>query len=350
VSFVSLCRTAANGESISGTMERLATYTRTIEDGLLARAFLAHGLAGYVAKADQSLRELHFQRCVGRSVADTLLKGAVTSLDTSTAIGALRPSAAAFLGMVNRVSVLGRLAEALRVPPNTHGRLQATNPTAMWVEEGGRKPITSMGFNAMDLAPRKVVSGFAVSAEFTRAVEAPTLDSLTQSLTSAVAVGTDTAAFDPSNAGSAGTPASLTNGATEVASTGDLAGDIDALLAAISDGAATAPYVIHTQRAARMATMVAGLREQGVRVLRWPNASDLLIAVDATGVAIAEDETRIVVGTQADLLMDDGSSPPSTTVLRLFQANMISVMAERSLNWTVRPGAVAWMAGAGSSA
>jgi hypothetical protein len=81
----------------------------------------------------------HFERCVGRGqYADVITKSAVTALDRSGAIGALQPLMDAFLTTVDRISVLGRLAEALRMPPNSTGQLQTTSPTASWVAEGVR--------------------------------------------------------------------------------------------------------------------------------------------------------------------------------------------------------------------
>jgi hypothetical protein len=80
-----------------------------------------------------------------------------------------------------------------------------------------------MAFDALDLAPRKVISTVVVSDELARAVAPSTLDGLTRSLASAVAGAVDTAALDPTLGASGGRRASLTNGGTEVASTGDIA-------------------------------------------------------------------------------------------------------------------------------
>ena len=239
----------------------------------------------------------------------------------------------------------------MRLPPNTSGRVQTTTPTATWVAEGALKPVTSMGFDAVGLVPRKVVSTIVVSNELARAVAPRTVDSLTRALASACAAAVDTAAFDPTLGATPGRPASLTNGATEVPATGEIAADVGNLLAAISEGAPTSPYLVTGwPPAAQMAAMLEGLRALGCGVLISPGAGELLIAIDAAGVAIASEDVRLLTSTHGDVLLDDGSSPPATTTVRLFQQNLVALMAEHSINWTTQPNAVAWMASAGSPA
>jgi hypothetical protein len=333
-------------------MNRLSDFTATLEHRLLTRTFVAAALAGWTSKGDPSVRRAHLERAVGARLADLIMtKAAVAPFTTSDAPGAAQPGAA-FLAAVQRRSALGRLAEAIRTGVNLTGRLTTTAPTATWVTEGAVKPVTAMAFAAADLSPRKVISTIAVSDELARAVAPETLDSVTGMLVSAVAGAIDTAAFDPTNDGSGGAPAALTDGATEVtASGGDIQTDIGALLGAISDGAPVAPYLVcGWVTAARLAHVLRDLQALGVGVLVTPGASPYLVAVDAAGVAIADAGVRLVAGTHADLLMSDGASPAGTVVLRLWQSNMVGLQAEQTIAWAVRPDAVAWLAGGGSPA
>ena len=210
-----------------------------------------------------------------------------------------------------------------------------------------RKPVTSMGFNAADLLPRKVQSQIVISTELARAVAPGTIDSLTRSLASACAAAIDLAAFDPASGATAGRPASLTNGLTAVTGSGAIAEDVGALLAAISDGAPTNPYLITGWgRAAEMCVMLESLLALGCGVVISPGVGTNLVAVDAAGLAISDDGARMVTSTHGDVLMDDGVGAPSTTTLRLFQSNLVALLVERSINWTKRANAVAWMAAA----
>jgi hypothetical protein len=125
--------------------------------------------------------------------------------------------------------------------------------------------------------------------------------------------------------------------------------DFGALLAAISDGSPVAPYLVTGwTRAARMATMLNNLQRLGCGGLISPGAGDYLVAIDSSGVAISDDGIRLVASSQGDMLLDDGASPAGTTILRLWQSNMVALQGARSVNWTSRPGEGAWMSGAGS--
>jgi hypothetical protein len=94
--------------------------------------------------------------------------------------------------------------------------------------------------------------------------------------------------------------------------------------------------------------MLDALDRLGCGVLISPGAGDLLIAIDGSGIAIADDGVRIQASNQADVLMDNGGSPAGTTTVRLWQNDLVAIQVERSINWTQRGDSVAWMESAGS--
>ena len=51
---------------------------------------------------------------------------------------------------------------------------------------------------------------------------------------------------------------------------------------------------------------------------------------------------------EVSVLLDDGSSPAGTEVVRLWQENLLALMAERTINWTCLASGCVWMASAGS--
>ena len=73
--------------------------------------------------------------------------------------------------------------------------------------------------------------------------------------------------------------------------------------------------------------MLEGLCALGCGVLISPGGGERLVALDAVGIAIASADVRLLTSTQGDILLDDGSSPPTTTVVRLSQQGMVALMA-----------------------
>ena len=61
------------------------------------------------------------------------------------------------------------------------------------------------------------------------------------------------------------------------------------------------------------------LRDLGIQVLPSPAAAGLLVAVDAAGLLISDDDIRVDIARHASLLLDDGGTPAGTTTLNLFQ-------------------------------
>jgi hypothetical protein len=330
--------------------ERLSTFTSDLENHLSARAFVALALANHVCEGDRSLRLAHFSRCVPDRFVDLVRKSAqdAMGIGTNGEFGALAPLAAGFLAQVSRTSVLARLvtAGAMVAPLNRATAALATAPSSSWVAAGAVKPISAMGFLGVDLAPRKTESSIVISNELARATDARSLDGLTTQLAGAVALGVDSALLD-ATAGDNSRPAGLLNGVSETPSTGDMQADLGAVLDAIAP--AVAPVLVMSWgRAARCAHL--DLARLGITLVVTPAAAGQLIAIDALAVAVADDGLRLTTARQGSVTMDDGGSPPATTVLSLFQANATALRAERYVNWAARAGAVAWMSGAGSPA
>src|SRR4029453_14208240 len=105
----------------------------------------------------------------------------------------------AFLGAVDRKSVLGQL-NAIRVPStNVVGAVQTAGASANWVGEQFAKPISALAFAALALPPRKLAADVAVTEELLKFAATDTLSLVERSVVSACASALDTALLDPAN-------------------------------------------------------------------------------------------------------------------------------------------------------
>ena len=178
------------------------------------------------------------------------------------------------------------------------------------------------------------------------------------------ALAIDQAFLDPENAGSAGVkPASITYGATVVASTGGSIAQIDAdlrdALEAIGDSdLATGYWVMKPSTAAYLATLrgsggapaYPGVTARGGVLLGIPvitsnavgpdanSPSESFIAlVIASEVLLADDmSVRIDYTAQATLEMDDAPSAGAQPMVGLWQNGLVAIKAERAINWRRR--------------
>ena len=238
---------------------------------------------------------------------------------------ALQPLRAAFVDAVDREALSGRLEGAHRVPLGVVSRLQTGTVTATAVAEGGIKPVGRIAFTVSGL-PSKAVGQIVVTAEYLRSINTLAQEGITRSLVSATAAALDVEFI---TAFTAGAPAGSS--------------DVGTLLAAISDGAPTRPYIIGGyDTLIPLAGTLADIRALGVGVLATPAAAGLLLAVDAAGVLVAEGGAEVMTARHADVQLDDSTGGSPGSVVSLWQANLAALKAEVQLAF--RPDAVAWSA------
>ncbi len=320
-------------------------YDMHARQALIATAIVEHQL-GPMAKEDPQLLENFLSARKISGPVKLMVKAAVAPMDTASGLAPGRPSLAAYLAAVDRQSVLGRIG-AVRVPSaNAVGAVQTSTASAFWIGEQSAKPISSMSFAAMSLAARKLAVNVAVSDELIRFGSADVLGLIERASVSAVATALDTALLDPSNAGIANVkPASLLNGVTATAATGDIQTQAGAALNAISGGAPSRPVLIVSLQSGLRLSALRDLEGLGVRVIVSPAAENRLIAIDADGVVFVDDGGQLKIGTP-DVQMDDSPTTPGTSATVLvssWQRNLKIVRSERWLNWAKRGDAVAYV-------
>jgi hypothetical protein len=301
------------------SMTELASdLIRTKELGARATGAIALAVA-----MDTRLSDNPAETMRARGFARFLTKGAVDPIATTDShVG--QTFAAAFLAHVDLTTLSGRLDGAVRLPLNATARLQVGTITASETAEGAQKLVGTIGFDISG-PPTKVSAQIIVTAETLHALDQATQNGLRDLLASACAAATDAALVSALTAGTpVGSPVTVAT-----------------LFAAIST---VRPYLIvdvGTLLGLPTGTL-ADLAAAGIRVLTSPAANGALIAVDAAGVLLSDDEAEIATAKHAAMFLDSGGSPPSTTLVSLWQKNLSALRCERFARSSVRSGAVAF--------
>jgi len=281
-----------------------------------------------------------------------------------------------FIEFLRPTTILGKfgangIPSLFNVPFNIKIPAQTSGGSAYWVGEGKPKPLTKFDFSQIELRWAKIASIAVLTEELVR-FSNPSADTLVRNaLAEAVRARMDIDFIDPAKAVVANvSPASITNGVTPIASTGDVSADLDALYTEfITANLSTASGVfimseITAQQIARVKTPLGqseypnigprGGSLEGVPVITSqyvPVGTIILVAADQVYLA---DDGQVVIDAsrEASLEMLDNptnaSAPPTaTSLVSLWQTNSIGIKAERFVNWQKRRAeAVAMVTGA----
>jgi HK97 family phage major capsid protein len=235
-----------------------------------------------------------------------------------------------------------------------------------WVGEGYVKPAGALAFDNITFAHSKIAGLVVLSQELARLSD-PACEAVIRSdLAAAVAQFTDAAFLDPTRAATDISPASITNGALEIISTGDTAAaiesDLKLLLASVAEGSnLVSPYLIMKPTTAlALATVrdatgdrlfpllgVSGGSIWGVPVLTSPNVpgsndspgDHLVIALDASEILLADAGVELSSSDQATVQMDTAPDSPataSTNLVSLWQHDLLGIIAVRYVRWARR--------------
>lgn len=280
----------------------------------------------------------------------------------------LRP--ATILGKFGSGSVPSLSGIDFRVPIIT----QLTGGAAYWVGEGKPKPLTSFTYARTTLEPLKIANICVLTEESIR-YSSPKADTkVAESLRNAIAAGLDVAFIDPANAGTANVkPASITNGAATVASSGDDADairmDIRSLFQEFLDAnnpPQTGVWIMSGSTALALQltlnalgqpefpgiTMTGGTFE-GMPVITSQHVGDIVVLANASDIYEADEgAVSVDMSREASLemrdatLVQDAGLGTGTSLVSMFQTNSVAIRAERTINWLrARPSAVAYLTG-----
>jgi hypothetical protein len=272
-----------------------------------------------------------------------------------------RPLAAAFVVYLSLSTLIGKLfPSASRMPFNVSIPAQTGGGTYRWIGEGAPKPVGNMQFQSKTLSATKA-SGIAVlSGELVDKVSPGSDVVVRNELVRGVSAYLDTQLVDPTVAAVANvSPASITNGAPSIGSSGSSAAnaltDFKALIASFSVANPNSEAVVLTSPGNAMALAVAANTQTlgpgggtlyGITVHTGAIGGRVVI-LDPSALLVADDGgLDVMISRQSAVEFDTlPTSPPTagSVWVALWQNNLVGFQIDRFINWRMaRPNAVVY--------
>lgn len=283
-----------------------------------------------------------------------------------------------FVSFLRPATILGKFGQggipSLRAVPFREPLIAQTGGgTGYWVGEGKPKPLTSFNFTRTTIEPLKVANIAVLTEENIRSSNPSSELIVRDALRDALVETQDLAFIDPANAGSAGVkPASITNGAEAVASTGTDADairmDIRALFQKFIDAnnpPQSGVWLMSSTNALALSLMLnpLGQREfpgismlggtfEGLPVIVSQYVGNIVVLANASDIyeadegGIAVDMSREASLEMSDAPTQNGLTGTGASLVSLWQNNLVGLRAERTINWMRRRvSAVAYLTG-----
>jgi HK97 family phage major capsid protein len=308
-----------------------------------------------------------------------VLKAAVSAGNTGNAgwagnlVGEETSVYADFIEFLRPQTIVGRfglngIPSLRRVPFRVPLIGQTSGGSGYWTGEGKPKPLTKFDFSRITIEPLKVANIAVVTEEVLRD-SSPSADAIIRDqLVAALRERLDIDFIDPLKAASAGvSPASITNGVTSIASSGNDAdsvrADIKALFGLFIAGnnaptngvwgmPATTALALSLMQNPLGQSEFPGLSMTGGTLFGLPVIVSEYIPTDSDGAVVVlinasdiyladEGGFAVDISREASLQMldnptNDSVTPTATTMVSLWQTNSVGFRAERTINWARR--------------
>lgn len=244
-----------------------------------------------------------------------------------------------FFGLARERSIPGQMAGIRKTPLGVRLVTQVGDATAHWVGELKPKPVSAASFAGDTFGALKIASTVVVSRELVEAPGSGAEGYLREALVRALVLTLNSSFADPANAGTADVePASIANGAPSVASTGDFAADLAALLDVFEGDLSTSYWLVSGATASGLSGPTQpNLTTRGGELAGIPVISSsgvppgTAVLADAAQIAYGESELMISISTQGTVEMSD--TPTGTATYGLWQNNCLGIRVEQFLNW-----------------
>ncbi|HHX91368.1 MAG TPA: phage major capsid protein [Paracoccus sp.] len=250
---------------------------------------------------------------------------------------------------------------------------QTSGGAGYWVGEGQAKPLTKFDFSRTTLEPLKVAN-IAVASKEVLDYSNPSADAIIRdSLVDALRERLDIDFIDPSKTAVAGvSPASITNAATPIPSTGNTADDVRADIRALfgafiaaNNAPTSGVWIMSATTALALSLMQNPLGQSEFPGISMTGGTLFGLPVivsehvpTVTGSVDPDDDGAYVVlvnsqdiylgdeggfsvdfSREASLQMDtapDNPTTAATVLVSLWQRNLVGFLAERTINWAAR--------------
>ena len=333
----------------------------------LARAKGIRSEALEICKANE-------QWCAETPDVEVVLRSAVAAGTTTDATWAgplvqYQNLVSEFIEYLRPLTIIGRIPGLRYVPFKVKIPRQTGTSTANWVGEGQVKPVSALSFDSvtLDIA---TISDIVIFTQQLARHSSPSAEMIIRDDLAAKVVSFMDAQFvDPTVSSTGSNPASITNGVTPIPATGttadalrtDVGGLIEVFLEA--NNQLNSPVWLMSQVTAARINLIRnalGQKEypeltvnggsfEGFPVVTSqsipatggsPTDGYPIILLNAGDILIADDgQVRIDASSEASLQMEttpDSPATASTTLVSLWQSNLMDVRADRDINWTKR--------------
>jgi hypothetical protein len=305
-----------------------------------------------------------------------LVKAAVVAGSTASGnwaanlVGDETGAFADFVEYLRPATILGRFGQngvpSLRTVPFREPLISQTGAgAAYWVGEGKPKPLTSFNFTRTTLEPLKIANIAVLTEENVRSSNPSSEAIVRDALRDAIAAGIDTAFIDPANSGTPNVkPASITNGSSAIAATSytdadDIRLDVRSVFQKFIDAdnpPNSGVWIMSATNALALSLILnpLGQREfpnitmnggtfEGLPVIVSEYAGTTVALVNASDIYFGDEGgVQVDMSREASLEMLDGSlvqdatAGTGTSLVSLWQSNLVGLRAERELNWMRR--------------
>lgn len=280
--------------------------------------------------------------------------GSTTDPAWAGALAAVNNLTNEFIELLRPATILGRVEDRLRkVPFNTAVPNQTAGGVYGWVGQNAPKAVTRLTFGSDTLTITKAAGIIVLTEELVRVSNPSAEDRVRKDMIAGIAAFLDQQFIDPAVAPVANiNPGSITNGTTAIATTGNPAADVHALISAfttqgvplsgsvlvMSEGNAfTMGYQRDAGGGRYWPSMSAqGGTAEGVTVITSNAAGTNVVLFQPEYILFADDGgVEIDVSREATIQMDSAPMAPDATTVQtsLWQNNLVGLRAERFVNW-----------------
>lgn len=277
--------------------------------------------------------------------------------------------ASEFIELLRPQTIIGRMTGLRNVPFNIRMPGQTGGSSVGWVGEGQAKPVSALSFDTTTLRFTKVAGIVVLTDELVRFSNPSAEAIVRQDLTATIAQFLDEQFVDPAVAEVANvSPASVTNGVTPIAASGTDADSLRADVRAVFNAFIAANmtpsngvWLMSPTIALAISMMMNPLGQQeftglsmaggtffGLPVIVSETLGTNIVLVNQSEILLADDGgVTLDASREASLQMNDSPTNGASTLVSLWQNNMVGLRAERFINWKRRrPQAVAFISGA----
>lgn len=301
---------------------------------------------------------------VGMAIKAAVAAGTTQDATWAAPLVQLQEMASEFVEYLRPQTVLGRIPGIRNVPFNIKFTRQTAGTTGTFVGEGLPKPLGKMDFELLTMPFAKAATIVVLTEELVR-FSNPQAEVLARDdLAKGIARYLDLRFLDPAYAGVANvSPASITNGVTPIASLGtsvaNITDTIKTALLTFSTANLNLGGLVWIMNPATAISL--GLKRTAQDIFAFPDVNAtggtflgypvitsnnvtlsaspteaFLILMDPSEILLADGGLQIDMSTEASLQMSDTPSSSASSMISLWQSNMVGLRAERFIYWRKR--------------